>query len=42
MNSIEEKFVKKDNIGLKIIVACALSLFLELSIIRIHSSYIHF
>ncbi len=42
INSNDEKFINRNNILLKIIVACALSLFLELSIIRIHSSYIHF
>ncbi len=42
IKSNDEKFISRTNILLKIIVACALSLFLELSIIRIHSSYIHF
>ncbi len=34
--------IKKKNLLLKIILATALSLFLELSIIRIQSSYLHF
>ena len=42
INSSEEKFINNKNVLLKIVIACALSLFLELSIIRIHSSYIHF
>ena len=34
--------LKKNEIYLNIILAAGLSLFIELSIIRIHSSYIHF
>ena len=42
LNYDEKKLFNSDNIFLKILLACALSLFLELAIIRIHSSYIHY
>ena len=42
LNYDEKKLFNNENIYLKILLACALSLFLELAIIRIHSSYIHY
>lgn len=42
LNFEEKKLFIKDDVFLKIVLACALSLFLELAIIRIHSSYIHY
>ncbi len=42
MNYNENKLFNIHNLLFKIVIACALSLFLELAIIRIHSSYIHY
>ena len=42
LNYDEKKIFNSENVFLKILLACALSLFLELAIIRIHSSYIHY
>ena len=42
LNYDEKKLFNSENVFIKILLACALSLFLELAIIRIHSSYIHY
>ena len=42
LNFDEIKLYNNKDVYLKIILACALSLFLELAIIRIHSSFIHY
>ena len=42
LNYDEKKLFNSKNVLFKILIACALSLFLELAIIRIHSSFIHY
>ena len=42
LNDKEENLFSKKEIYIKIILACAFSLFLELAIIRIHSSFLHY
>ena len=42
LNYDEKMLFNSEDVFLKIMLACALSLFLELAIIRIHSSYIHY
>ncbi len=42
LNNDEKDLYSNKEIYLKIVLACALSLFLELAIIRIHSSFIHY